>query len=126
MHCIAHIVFLKFLRMLKLVYKLYFSYFVLSITYLTMSIFQMRSNAYLPVRSACYKMGLNRWLFMAQGSFFCRPKPLKSAEPSWSKLFSLVSHDDSKYHQFSLIPISRCHSLPFFDTFSPKIVLIFW
>ena len=52
--------------------------------------------------------------------------PSISAETSWSKLFVLVSHDGSKYHEVWSIAISSCHSLPFCDTFYSKIGLNIW
>ena len=68
-------------------------------TYITMFIFQMRSNASLPVGYARYEVGLIGGFYLAEGSFFAGLKPSKSAKVPWSKLFLLVSHDDSKYHQ---------------------------
>ena len=83
----------------------------------TMSIFQMRSNASLPLRSARYELGLIGSLFLAKGSFFYRPKAFKVCQTSWSELFSLVWNGGTKYHQLCLFAISCCHSLPIFDTF---------
>ena len=90
-----------------------------------MSIFQMRSNASLPIWSARYDVGLIGGLFLAEGSFFAALKPSKSAKLSWSELFALVSDYGSKNHQDCSCTISSCHSLPFFDTFCSKIALNF-
>ena len=66
------------------------------------------------------------WPSFQNELFSAAQKPSNSAEVSWSKLFVLVWDGGSKYHQLWWITLSSCHSLPFFDTFELKIVLIFW
>ena len=98
------------------------------------------SNCSMTVRPARHKLGLNRLpnyqLFLCSllcfrpklintDLFFAAYKPLNSAKLSWSKLFFLVLHGGSKYHQLWSIQMFSCHSLPFLDTFYSKIGLIF-
>ena len=91
-----------------------------------MSIFQMCSNASLPVRAARYELGMIGGLFLAKGSFFATLKPLNSAKVPWSKLFALVFFDGLKCLQLRSISLSSCHSLPFCDTFYRKYELSFF